>query len=154
MHMQDLDRAANSRRESLDATLFYYLESWVVSLEEPSTTTYLSRFEIFQRHMTAAAYKLAAGAEPTPHPSSAIPTLSQQKSRQQKFTVVPQVFVNKIAQSFIDALYAFLDGLVLLASEESPIVKEPDKMQRLKGTESVVEMRLHEMLDLKDAVSS
>lgn len=101
--------------------------------------------------MTTAAYKIAAGAELTPHSSSTIPTL---KSRLQKLTVVPQVFVNKISRSFIDALYAFLDGLVLLASEESPIVKEPEKMQRLKGTESAVEMRLYELLDLKDAVSS
>jgi len=104
--------------------------------------------------MTTAAYKIAAGAELTPHSSSTIPTLYQQKSRLQKLTVVPQVFVTKISRSFIDALYAFLDGLVLLASDESPIVKEPDKMQPLKGTESAVEMRLYELLDLKDAVSS
>ena len=55
----------------------------------------------------------------------------------------------------MDALYAFLDGLVMLAGEESPIVLKPAEMwqQQLKGTESAIETRLHDSLDLKDPVS-
>ncbi|CAA7268400.1 unnamed protein product [Cyclocybe aegerita] len=121
-----------------DARMFYHLESWTVSREEPSATHYLSKFEMFQRHLTTSAYKIAAGAD---LPSS----LSSSKSSRQP--AVAQVFITKISRAFLDALYALLDGLVLLASQESPILcKRPS----FKGTENAMEMRLHELLDLKD----
>jgi len=96
--------------------------------------------------MTTAAYKIAAGAE-APSGSSSVTKLKSSRP-----PVIPQVFINKISKAFLDALYALLDGLVLLASEESPIVKGL-YLSRLKGTESAVELRLHELLDLKDGVS-
>ena len=38
-----------------------------------------------------------------------------------KQNAISQVFVTKITKAFLDALYAFLDGLVHLASDESPL---------------------------------
>lgn len=69
--------------------------------------------EHFQRHLTTAAFKLAGGVDLSSSVSLSKPV---------KQNPVPQVFVTKITKAFLDALYAFLDGLVLLASDESPIV--------------------------------
>ena len=61
---------------------------------------------------------------------------------------MPLVFINKLTKTFMDAIYAFLDGLILLTTEDSPNIKELDKV---KGTPN--EMGLHNLLDLRDAVS-
>ncbi|TFK49428.1 hypothetical protein OE88DRAFT_1703099 [Heliocybe sulcata] len=94
-----------------DANVFYYLESWVASPIEPYTTTYLSHVQQYQRHICTAAFKLAGGVD---LPSS----LSASKSTKQY--PIPTEFTTKITRSFLDSLYAFLDGLVHLASDESP----------------------------------
>jgi len=69
--------------------------------------------EHFQRHLTTAAFKLAGGIDISSSISLSKPT---------KQNPIPQVFVTRITKAFLDALYAFLDGLVLLASDESPII--------------------------------
>jgi len=63
---------------------------------------------------------------------------------------MPAVFINKLTKTFMDAIYGFLDGLVLLTTEDSPNMKGPDKVKYLRGTAH--EMRLHNLLDLRDAV--
>lgn len=98
----------------IDASIFYYLENWRSSPSEPYSTHYLTLIESFQRHITTAAYKIASGADPSLSASASRPARQQQ-------TPVPQGFTIKITRSFMDSLYAFLDGLVLLASDESPI---------------------------------
>jgi len=103
--------------------------------------------------MTVAAYKIAAGAELTPSSSPTTLTMNQKPLNRQKSAVIPQAFISKITKAFMDALYAFLDGLVMLAGEDSPIVLKPAEMRQLKGTESAIETRLHDLLDLKDSVS-
>lgn len=60
----------------------------------------------FQKHDTTAAYKLASGADPAAKGTKLVP--------------VPRDFIVKIQKAFLDSLYAFLDGLVHLASEEIP----------------------------------
>ncbi|KAG6831153.1 hypothetical protein H0H87_006083 [Tephrocybe sp. NHM501043] len=97
-----------------DAKLFYYLETWVASPTDMSATRYLDQMELFQRQLTTAGFKLAGGVDLS---ASAL-------SRPTKQNPVPQAFVSKVTKAFIDALYAFLDGLVLLSSNESPIVTE------------------------------
>jgi exocyst complex component 2 len=59
------------------------------------------------------------------------------------------MFVNKITKAFLDALYIFLDGLVQLASDESPIVTGKISA-RSAGT--VTGGNRLESLDLTDAV--
>ncbi|PPR03648.1 hypothetical protein CVT24_007762 [Panaeolus cyanescens] len=85
-----------------DAKTFYHLESWAINPAEPAATQYLSQFEHFQRHITTVSYKLSANGEAS------------------RKGPMPQVFVAKINRGFFDALYGFLDGLVLLATEEIP----------------------------------
>jgi exocyst complex component 2 len=60
----------------------------------------------FQKHNTTAAFKIAGGADLGP-------TSSDSKQRP-----VPTVFTSKISKTFLDSLYAFLDGLAHLASSE------------------------------------
>lgn len=111
----------------------------MTSPNEPSATHYLSQIEVFQRHMTTAAFKIAGGVEAS----------SSSAARPLKQHPIPSAFVTKITKAFLDALYAILDGLVLLASNESPIVhgKRPD-------VSTAVQMGLNplELLDLIDSV--
>ncbi|TRM60363.1 exocyst complex component Sec5-domain-containing protein [Schizophyllum amplum] len=93
-----------------DANIFYHLESWVAAPDAPSHTHYVTLMEELQRHVTTAAYKLAGGVD----------LVATSISKPVKQQAIPQAFVSKITKAFLDALYAFLDGLVHLASDESP----------------------------------
>jgi len=88
--------------------------------------------------MTTAASRIAGGVE-----------ASSSVARPPKQNPIPSAFVSKITKAFFDALYAILDGLALLASDESPIVhgKRPD-------ISNTVQMGLNplEFLDLTDGV--
>ncbi|KAL1668690.1 exocyst complex component Sec5-domain-containing protein [Schizophyllum commune] len=95
-----------------DASIFYHLESWVAAPDAPSHTHYVFLMEELQRHVTTAAYKLAGGVD----------LVATSISKPVKQQAIPQAFVAKITKAFLDALYAFLDGLVHLASDESPAV--------------------------------
>ena len=110
----------------------------MTSPNEPFATHYLSQVEVFQRHMTTAAFKIAGGVE-----------ASSSVTRPLKQHPIPSAFVTKITKAFLDALYAILDGLVLLASDESPIArgKRPDLSTALQmGLDPL------ELLDLTDSV--
>ncbi|KAF8899761.1 exocyst complex component sec5 [Gymnopilus junonius] len=117
-----------------DARLFHWTEGWVASPKEPFTTNYLVQIEIFQKHMTTAAFKLAGGLEPG------------SISRSVKQAPIPQIFVSKFTKAFLDALYAILDGLVLLASDESPITSGHSPA----GNSAADSLNSMELLDLKD----
>ncbi|KAH9019422.1 exocyst complex component Sec5-domain-containing protein [Lactarius hengduanensis] len=93
-----------------DAHSFHYLETWALSSSEPYTTEYLSDVYCFQRQATTWAFKFASGAE--------APSSSSSRSGRRP---IPNEFVNKISKAFLDATYAFLDGLVQLATEGSPV---------------------------------
>ncbi|OCH93951.1 hypothetical protein OBBRIDRAFT_789821 [Obba rivulosa] len=94
-----------------DANIFYYLENWVGSMADPHTTVYLSRIRLFQKHITSCAFKIAGGSDLS---------YSNPASRIVKQNTIAPEFVSKVTKAFLDTLYAFLDGLVHLASDESP----------------------------------
>ncbi|KAG6899205.1 hypothetical protein C0993_012333 [Termitomyces sp. T159_Od127] len=96
---------------SLDAKLFYLLEDWVASPTDMSATHFANQIELFQRQLTTAGFKLAGGTDVS----------ASVLARSAKQYPVSQVFVQKLTKAFVDALYVFMDGLVLLASDESPI---------------------------------
>ncbi|OSD08742.1 hypothetical protein PYCCODRAFT_1448893 [Trametes coccinea BRFM310] len=96
-----------------DANIFYYLETWIGSTVDPYTTVYLSQIRTFQKQITTSAFKLAGGVDLSSSGSSS-------SSRQTKQNSLPTEFVAKITKAFLDSLYAFLDGMVHLASDESP----------------------------------
>ncbi|KAL1705960.1 exocyst complex component Sec5-domain-containing protein [Schizophyllum commune] len=125
-----------------DASIFYHLESWVAAPDAPSHTHYVSLMEELQRHVTTAAYKLAGGVD----------LVATSISKPVKQQAIPQAFVAKITKAFLDALYAFLDGLVHLASDESPAVSAaPGVAGELSAPGGRNPL---ELLDLRDTVSN
>ncbi|CAE6493342.1 unnamed protein product [Rhizoctonia solani] len=89
-----------------DSKIFHTLETWVTDPSNRSTTFYLPRMHFFQKHNTTAAFKIAGGAD------------LGSNSSDSKQRPVPTVFTSKISKTFLDSLYAFLDGLAHLASPE------------------------------------
>ena len=120
--------------KAADAAMFYHLETWIACWDASSSSTrYLVFFELFQKHIMTAAYRVATGGE-TLKNTSHIGIL-------QELTV-------KITSAAFESIHRFLDGLVLLASEDSPVVQNPI----IAEGEGSMEMSLHELGDLKDAV--
>ena len=116
MHGKEVDfppsfRVANHTHLGADANIFYHLENWKSNPNEPSTTVYLTEIQTFQRHLTTAAFKLAGGVD-LPSASNPHKPLKQH--------VISQELLSNITKAFLETVYAFLDGLVHLASEESP----------------------------------
>lgn len=72
---------------------------------------YLTEIQTFQRHLATATFKLAGGVD-LPSASNPHKPLKQH--------VIGQEFLSSITKAFLETIYAFLDGLVHLASEESP----------------------------------
>ncbi|KAH9077909.1 exocyst complex component Sec5-domain-containing protein [Lactarius deliciosus] len=106
-----------------DAHSFHYLETWAPSPSEPYTTEYLSDVYCFQRQVTTWAFKFASGAEAPSSRSGRRP--------------IPNEFVNKISKAFLDATYAFLDGLVQLATDGSPVTDAENNSHTMIGSAGV-----------------
>ncbi|KAG1721393.1 exocyst complex component Sec5-domain-containing protein [Suillus paluster] len=94
-----------------DANHMYALESFTPDLSTPSTTLYLTYLESFMRHLATSAFKIAGGL--SGDSGSGVLRVTQQN-------VVPPVFTTKITKAFLDAIYAILDGMVVLVAEEVP----------------------------------
>ena len=82
------------------------------STVDPYTTVYLSQMRAFQKQITTSAFKIAGGVD--------LSSSSSSSSRAKTQNPIATEFVTKITKAFLDSLYAFLDGLVHLASDESP----------------------------------
>ncbi|KAJ7177204.1 hypothetical protein C8R46DRAFT_1347049 [Mycena filopes] len=108
-----------------DAIIFHHLETWIPSALDASATHYLTHIELFQRRITSAAFKIAGGVDPA----------STDIARLPKQNPTPAAFVSKITKAFVDALYAFLDGLVYLGSAESIVVMEEGEVTALNWGE-------------------
>lgn len=125
-----------------DANIFYHLENWKSNPNEPSTTLYLTEIQTFQRHLTTTAFKLAGGVD--------LPSTSNPRKPLKQHTI-SQGLLSSITKAFLETIYAFLDGLVHLASEESPASRVQQAavidMGMAPGSYSL------ELLDLTEAVS-
>ncbi|KAI0777231.1 exocyst complex component Sec5-domain-containing protein [Trametes elegans] len=123
-----------------DANIFYYVETWVGSTVDPYTTVYLSQMRIFQKQITTCAFKIAGGVDLSSSVSSSRPTRQNPLAAE---------FVAKITKAFMDSLYAFLDGMVHLASDESPTVNAassvPSSTTTVSGTNPL------ELVKIEDA---
>ncbi|KAG7097587.1 hypothetical protein E1B28_004924 [Marasmius oreades] len=127
-----------------DADIFYHLETWTPSSADPSATHYLTQMELFQRYVTTAAFKLAGGVDLSSSSSLTKPSLKQNP--------IPSAFVTKITKAFIDVLYAFLDGLVVLSSNEAPIVSGKRLVvSTITATTTSSAANATELLDLSDS---
>jgi exocyst complex component 2 len=65
--------------------------------------------------------------------------------------VIAPLFISKITKAFLDVLYAFLDGLVQLASEDSPVVS--GKRVVITDSATMTGTNPIELLDLTDTVN-
>lgn len=94
-----------------DAKIFHMLEDWTINPDEQSTTFYLKELSSFHRSNARAAYHIASGRDRDPFESS-----------RARDTGVSREFTSRIKAAFLDAIYAFLDGIVHLAfSEYDPL---------------------------------
>lgn len=100
-----------------DANLFFNLETWTSNPAEPTSTLYLNLLQTFQNHITSAALKIAGGTIP-------VTISAPSSSRQGKQNRIPMEFASKITKSFLDVLYAFLDGMVHLASDDDVLNRQ------------------------------
>lgn len=118
----------------------YALESFAPDLSTPSTTLYLANLESFMRHLATSAFKIAGGV--STDSGSGMLRATQQN-------IVPPAFTSKITKAFLDAIYAVLDGFVVLVAEEAP-----------PGVGSIVAAGAperegkQELIDLRDSVRS
>ena len=99
----------------------------------------MSDIQFFQRQLATWAFKFASGAEA----SSSSSRIGRRP--------IPNEFVVKITKSFLDATYAFLDGLVHLAVEGSPVTDA----EKISGVDVNTTGKLQAMglLDTSDVVS-
>jgi len=125
--------------DMLDAQSFHYLETWALSTSEPYTTEILSDFQFFQRQVSTWVFKFASGAE-----------VSSSSSRLARRPISNE-FVTRIMKAFLDATYAFLDGLVYLAVEGSPAT-EAEKIPSVDAS-STGKIQALGLLDTSDVVS-
>ncbi|KAE9391105.1 hypothetical protein BT96DRAFT_959624 [Gymnopus androsaceus JB14] len=116
--------------------------SWVSSPSDPSATHYLTYMELFQRHVTTVAYRLAGGVD--------LSNSSSLMSRGIKQNPIPAAFVTKITKAFIDVLYAFLDGLVRLVEDEREGATNVKGVVPTAATSSSNNANTLELLDLSD----
>ncbi|KAN0060309.1 Exocyst complex component S5 [Thecaphora frezii] len=106
-----------------DAKLFYLLEDWTPNTEEQATTLYLKDMAAFHKSNARQAYHIAGGRDRE--------SLDGGRSRE---LAVPSEFTARIKAAFLDALYAFLDGLIQLAfSEYDPLDPSTTTSQKLIG---------------------
>jgi exocyst complex component 2 len=100
--------------------------------------------------LTTSAYKIAVAAESSFTPAPFTGGIANAPISRKKSRIMPPVFINKLTKTFMDAIYAFLDGLVLLTTKDFPNMKDPEEVNHVMGTAH--EVRLHVLLDLRDSV--
>lgn len=89
----------------IDAVRLHELENWELDPERP-TTTYLATVQKFTIHAATSAYKIAGGVDPSKFGVAA------------KQIPIGRDFSQRIQKSFVDSLYALLDGLEKLSRED------------------------------------
>ncbi|GAA5969236.1 hypothetical protein JCM11641_007520 [Rhodosporidiobolus odoratus] len=103
-----------------DAKVFYRLETWRPDPDDPAITAFLRQVAAFQRFNAIAAYRVAGGSEERANAlignsSSSSSSSGAAAARNRQDVDIPSEFQRKIQSAFLDALYAFLDGLVHVA---------------------------------------
>ena len=106
--------------------------------------------------MTISAFRLAGGVD-----LSSSLKLSLLPKQQQQQHPLPSELVTKITRAFLDGIYAILDGMVLLATTDEPIIVIIPKAEqpRSSGSNSIImdgasreDLNPLGVLDLKDSV--
>lgn len=124
-----------SADEFVDAKVFFRLEDWQLDPEDQSKTIYLKRMRTYQRNMARMVYKTSGGDEErannlfiSSHASTMNLLKKSTSNRDQEH--ISADFCKKIHTAYLDALYAFLDGLMQAA------VSEPQTLEGLPANHS------------------
>ncbi|EPQ29151.1 uncharacterized protein PFL1_03438 [Pseudozyma flocculosa PF-1] len=129
-----------------DAKIFYLLEDWTPNTEEQATTLYLRDMAAFHKSNARQAYHIAGGRDTSldiggAGSSSGSGGGGAGRSRD---LAVPSEFTGRIKAAFLDAIYAFLDGLIQLAfSEYDPLDPATSTSQKVIGDSKL-------MVDVRD----
>lgn len=92
----------------VDAVRLHELENWDLDPERPATTIYLvAVLQKFQVYSATAAYKIAGGIDASKHSAIAA-----------KQIPIGREFGQRIQKTFVDSLYALLDGLEKLSRQD------------------------------------
>jgi len=144
----------------VDAKIFYKLEDWRPDSStstdgDTSTTSYLAKIVAFHRFNCITSYRLAGGSEESAQSllssssstsSSSTSTLnssgnplSNSRTRNNELGLTSE-WKKKVQGAFLDALYAFLDGLVHVAFSGSDDMNGGGLMngQHLGGRKSLL----------------
>lgn len=120
-----------------DAKLFHRLEDWTMNPEEEATTLFLGELAAFHSYNSKVAYDIACGKD-NERTNPAADSSAVQPSAE---------CTARIKGTFVDAIYAYLDGLVNLAfSEYNPLNAHTTTSQKVimdKSKQAVV-------IDVKD----
>ncbi|KAF8329383.1 exocyst complex component sec5 [Cantharellus anzutake] len=97
-----------------DSQRFHHLETWEQDPKNPPFTLFLSQIQKFQTYVTTCTYKIAGGID-----------ISNPKTPTKQLPIGRE-FSSKIQRTFLDSVYALLDGLELLsrAQYEPVLTKE------------------------------
>ncbi|KAF8318792.1 hypothetical protein DL93DRAFT_2054306 [Clavulina sp. PMI_390] len=91
-----------------DAVRLHELENWTLDPDRPATTTYLhGALKKFQVYSATSAYKIAGGIDASKHGTSVA-----------KQIAIGREFGQRIQKTFVDSLYALLDGLEKLSRSD------------------------------------
>ncbi|KAK4057640.1 Exocyst complex component S5 [Microbotryomycetes sp. JL221] len=114
-----------------DAKVFYRLETWQPDSDDVSITAFLRQITSFQRFCAISAYRIAGGSEERANALMG-PSTSSQAARARQDTDLPTDFVRKVQSAYLDALYAFLDGLVHVAFSDPDSIFSQDANRSLR----------------------
>ncbi|GES86089.1 exocyst complex component Sec5-domain-containing protein [Rhizophagus clarus] len=93
-----------------DAKNFHLLEDWTLDQDNREITNFLRNFHIFHKYNSRSAYKIASQNY-----------LSSDKDND-KSVKIPENYLIKIKETFLNSLYAYLEGLVhLVFTEYTPL---------------------------------
>ncbi|KAK4055272.1 Exocyst complex component S5 [Microbotryomycetes sp. JL201] len=108
-----------------DAKVFYRLETWKPDSDDVSITAFLRQIISFQRFCAISTYRIAGGSEDRANALMG-PSSNLHAARARQDGDLPTDFVRKIQSAYLDALYAFLDGLVHVAFSDPESIFSQD----------------------------
>ncbi|CAO3610183.1 unnamed protein product [Cunninghamella echinulata] len=108
-----------------DGKTFYYLEDWVLDLYSSQYTGLLKRFYEYHKFCARSAYRISTMS------------VIAEDNADLNSKRIDQLLLDKIRSSFLESIFAFLDGLVKLAFTDYQPLNEKDELLLAKKREKI-----------------
>ena len=108
-----------------DAKTFFMLEEWVLDPQNPQFTTLLKRYYDYHKFCARSAYKIAS-----------LTAVTDDADKPEKRLIAPN-YIEKVRASFLESLYAFLEGLVQLAFTDYVPLNDKDELILAKKRDKI-----------------